>query len=107
MDVHMAADGANMTCVDCHKGSNHTIPGKALSVSISSGGTTLGCDTCHAGTPHKNGILNPYASLVIGWFLPAVDQSHHTFVGSVRAKVGMWQVWQATFAAWVLRIPFL
>ncbi len=54
MDVHMAVDGVNMTCVDCHKGKDHVIPGKALSVSVSSGGTTLGCATCHAGKPHTN-----------------------------------------------------
>ncbi|OGA53188.1 MAG: cytochrome C [Betaproteobacteria bacterium RIFCSPLOWO2_12_FULL_63_13] len=64
MDVHMGVDGANMTCVDCHKGSNHTIPGKALSVSIASGGATLGCDTCHAGSPHKNAQLNVHAKTV-------------------------------------------
>jgi octaheme c-type cytochrome (tetrathionate reductase family) len=58
MDVHMAVDGANMSCVDCHTGKDHVIPGKALSVSLSSGGTTLGCTTCHAGNPHSNQRLN-------------------------------------------------
>jgi octaheme c-type cytochrome (tetrathionate reductase family) len=64
MDVHMAVDGANMDCVDCHKGSKHTIPGKALSVSVSMGGTTLDCSTCHAGTPHKNERLNMHANKI-------------------------------------------
>ncbi|MBI4196038.1 MAG: tetrathionate reductase family octaheme c-type cytochrome [Betaproteobacteria bacterium] len=64
MDVHMAVDGANMSCVDCHKGSNHVIPGKALSVSLSNGGTTLDCATCHAGTPHQNPRLNAHAEKV-------------------------------------------
>ena len=88
MDVHMAVDGANMTCVDCHKGSSHSIPGKALSVSISSGGTTLGCDTCHAGTPHKNGVLNTHASKV------ACQTCHiPTFARTLPTK--MWWDWSA------------
>src|SRR3990172_772528 len=42
----------------------------------------------------------PYWSFATEPSLPAVDQSHHTLVGNVRANVGMWQVWQATFCAW-------
>ena len=64
MDVHMAVDGANMTCVTCHQGKDHVIPGKALSVSVSSGGTTLGCATCHAGKPHKNERVNMHMDKV-------------------------------------------
>ena len=64
MDVHMAVDGANMSCVDCHKGENHVIPGKALSVSLAGGGITLDCATCHAGSPHQNKLLNQHADSV-------------------------------------------
>jgi len=64
MDVHMGVDGANMACVDCHKGSKHVIPGRALSVSVSRGGTTLDCSTCHAGTPHQSATLNRHAERV-------------------------------------------
>lgn len=64
-DVHMAADGANMSCSACHKTEKHAIPGKALSVSAMGGGTTLSCADCHAGTPHKNNpVLNKHAERV-------------------------------------------
>ena len=53
MDVHMAVDGANMTCVSCHQSKDHVIPGKALSVSVSGASSTLGCLNCHT-EPHKN-----------------------------------------------------
>ena len=64
MDVHMAVDGANMSCIDCHRSKDHVIPGKALSVSLAGDGETLECATCHAGTPHKNPTLNQHASKV-------------------------------------------
>jgi len=64
-DVHMAVDGANMTCTACHRTERHEIPGKALSVSPMGSGTTLSCADCHAGTPHKkNAILNRHAERV-------------------------------------------
>jgi octaheme c-type cytochrome (tetrathionate reductase family) len=53
MDVHMAVDGANMSCTDCHRTKGHVIPGKALAVSMSGAGTTLDCTDCHAGSPHN------------------------------------------------------
>lgn len=57
MDVHMAVDGANMSCTACHRAEKHVIPGKALSVSASGAGTTMGCTDCHAGAPHKKNAL--------------------------------------------------
>jgi octaheme c-type cytochrome (tetrathionate reductase family) len=53
LDVHMAVDGANMTCTDCHRTENHVIAGKALSVSTTGSNRTLACTDCHAGRPHK------------------------------------------------------
>jgi octaheme c-type cytochrome (tetrathionate reductase family) len=65
LDVHMAVDGANMTCTDCHRTEEHVIAGKALSVSVAGSGQTLGCSDCHAGTPHKtNALLNQHANKV-------------------------------------------
>ena len=64
-DVHMAVDGANMSCSSCHKAVKHEIPGKALSVSVSGSTSTLDCSTCHAGTPHKkNPLLDKHAERV-------------------------------------------
>ena len=65
MDVHMAVDGANMTCTMCHKTVKHVIAGKALSVSLSAGRQTLNCDNCHTGTPHKgNTVLDRHSQKV-------------------------------------------
>lgn len=65
MDVHMAVDGANMSCTDCHRAEKHVIPGKALSVSVSGSGATLDCATCHAGDPHKKlAVLNRHAERI-------------------------------------------
>jgi octaheme c-type cytochrome (tetrathionate reductase family) len=65
MDVHMAADGANMSCIACHRAQKHVIGGKAMSVSVAGGGQTLDCSDCHAGTPHpKNALLNKHAARV-------------------------------------------
>jgi octaheme c-type cytochrome (tetrathionate reductase family) len=66
IDVHMAADGANMSCTGCHKTARHVIPGKALAVSVSGTGKTLDCTDCHAGSPHKgaNAILDKHAAKV-------------------------------------------
>lgn len=50
LDVHMG--GADMTCVDCHKTNDHTITGKAMSVSTH-GSETLTCESCHGEEPHK------------------------------------------------------
>lgn len=61
LDVHMATDGANMSCSACHKTERHHIPGQALSVSASRGGLTLDCSDCHAGTPHRNPVINRHA----------------------------------------------
>jgi octaheme c-type cytochrome (tetrathionate reductase family) len=87
MDVHMAADGANMSCTACHRTAKHVIPGKALSVSVSGGGETLGCSDCHAGTPHKrNAVLNRHAEKV------ACQACHiPTFARTLPTK--MWWDW--------------
>ena len=67
MDVHMAVDGANMVCTDCHRAKDHAIPGKALAVSMSNtvAGSSLDCSDCHAGRPHKaNAALDRHTAKV-------------------------------------------
>lgn len=65
MDVHMASDGANMSCTSCHRTQEHAIPGKALGVTVAGSGRTLDCTGCHAGTPHwKDAVLNRHASAI-------------------------------------------
>jgi len=63
MDVHMANNGINMTCVDCHQAVNHQIKGKLYSVSSANVNRLL-CEDCHSSTPHLKPTLNTHAAKV-------------------------------------------
>lgn len=63
MDVHLANDGIDMTCVDCHTAENHQIAGKLYSVS-SSNVNRLYCESCHDNTPHLSDMLNKHTANV-------------------------------------------
>ncbi|WP_010663284.1 tetrathionate reductase family octaheme c-type cytochrome [Marinilabilia salmonicolor] len=63
VDVHMAANGMNMTCVDCHSAENHNMKGKLYSVS-SSDENRLTCDHCHTSTPHMDRNLDLHTARV-------------------------------------------
>ena len=62
-DVHMAANGINMDCVDCHSADNHQIKGKLYSVS-STDVNRMRCEECHTNKPHMNDVLNRHFSKV-------------------------------------------
>lgn len=59
IDVHMANDGINLGCVDCHTAENHQIKGKLYSVS-SNNINRLHCEDCHTSTPHLEEMLNKH-----------------------------------------------
>jgi hypothetical protein len=59
VDVHMAAGGANLQCVDCHVAPNHRMLGKLYSVS-SMNRDRSSCEQCHGATPHGGGILDEH-----------------------------------------------
>ncbi len=59
LDVHMAIDGANMQCVDCHTAEKHVIRGKLYSVS-SMNRNRATCEQCHTSTPHRDDLLNEH-----------------------------------------------
>jgi octaheme c-type cytochrome (tetrathionate reductase family) len=59
VDVHMAAEGKNMECVDCHKADKHNILGRAYSVS-STNDNRIGCTECHTERPHQDKILDDH-----------------------------------------------
>jgi RNase P subunit RPR2 len=63
LDVHMDADGANLTCQSCHVPQNHLIPGKGIDLRISEGGTVT-CQQCHTLAPHADAKLNTHAGRV-------------------------------------------
>lgn len=59
VDVHMGADGADMSCVDCHTAEKHRIKGKLYSIS-SMNRDRVQCEDCHTATPHSDGRLNEH-----------------------------------------------
>lgn len=63
VDVHMAANGMNMSCVECHAGENHQIKGRLYSVS-STNTNRATCEQCHTSTPHFDDILNRHNAKV-------------------------------------------
>jgi octaheme c-type cytochrome (tetrathionate reductase family) len=59
IDVHMAVEGANLQCVDCHVTEKHNISGKMYSLSSMNRNRTT-CEQCHTDAPHENSILNEH-----------------------------------------------
>jgi len=62
-DVHMASNGMNLSCVDCHTAENHQIKGKLYSVS-STNENRANCTDCHTSTPHHEKRLNTHFATV-------------------------------------------
>ncbi|MBZ0182846.1 MAG: tetrathionate reductase family octaheme c-type cytochrome [Melioribacteraceae bacterium] len=59
IDVHMAVEGANLVCVDCHTTENHQMKGKIYSLSSMNVNRST-CEQCHTETPHEDNILNEH-----------------------------------------------
>lgn len=57
VDVHMAANGMDMSCVACHSAENHVMKGKLYSVS-SDNKNRAKCEDCHTNSAHMDKILN-------------------------------------------------
>ena len=63
VDVHMAANGMDMSCVACHTAENHQIKGRLYSVS-STNTNRATCEQCHTTTPHFDDMLNRHNAKV-------------------------------------------
>jgi octaheme c-type cytochrome (tetrathionate reductase family) len=59
VDVHMATDGVDMSCVDCHTAKKHQMLGKMYSVS-SMNRNRVECESCHSSLPHSDDVLNKH-----------------------------------------------
>ncbi len=59
LDVHMAIEGANLVCIDCHTTEQHQISGKVYSLA-SMNVNRNDCEQCHTARPHKNEIINEH-----------------------------------------------
>lgn len=73
LDVHMAKDGANMVCADCHTFNAHQPSGSRFSTkSKDPHGLDLpkddhdraSCESCHSQAPHKDAKINNHANKV-------------------------------------------
>lgn len=59
VDIHMATDGKNLQCVDCHLTEKHQMLGKVYSLSSMNRNRSK-CEQCHTESPHKNSVLNEH-----------------------------------------------
>jgi len=63
VDVHMSAEGGNMSCVDCHGDANHQIKGKLYTIS-SMDRNRVTCIECHTALPHDERTLNKHTAKI-------------------------------------------
>lgn len=59
-DVHLAKDGANLSCVSCHSALNHKISGRGIDLRQTEA-TAPTCQACHDNAPHSSSTLNRHA----------------------------------------------
>ncbi|MBZ0202960.1 MAG: tetrathionate reductase family octaheme c-type cytochrome [Ignavibacteria bacterium] len=59
VDVHMASEGPDMQCIDCHVTKEHQMLGRVYSLS-SMNKNRSECEQCHTENPHKEDILNEH-----------------------------------------------
>ena len=59
LDVHMAIEGEDMSCVDCHVTDKHQMAGKLYALS-SENKDRATCEQCHTDAPHTNKTLNDH-----------------------------------------------
>lgn len=59
-DFHLAKEGANFSCINCHADENHKIAGRGIDLRQTETPTTS-CQECHTESPHSNATLNRHA----------------------------------------------
>jgi len=59
-DVHLAKEGADLSCVDCHAALNHKIAGRGIDLRQTEAVAPT-CKSCHNEAPHSNATLNRHA----------------------------------------------
>lgn len=59
LDIHMAVEGPNLVCVDCHETEGHQISGKVYSLA-SMNVNRNNCEQCHTERPHESEIINEH-----------------------------------------------
>jgi len=59
IDIHMASEGMNLQCIDCHLTENHKISGKLYSFASTCTNRNT-CDQCHTNAPHEKDLINSH-----------------------------------------------
>jgi len=83
VDVHMAANGMDMSCVTCHTAENHVMKGRLYSVSSENTNRAF-CEDCHTESPHFDDLLNRHARV-------ACQTCHVPFYAKVNATKMEWR----------------
>ena len=83
VDVHMAVEGADLQCVDCHLTEKHRILGKMYSLSSMNRDRSK-CEQCHTESPHSDDILNEHTVKV------ACQTCHIPIYAKVNATKTAW-----------------
>lgn len=61
-DVHLAKDGADLSCVNCHSALDHKITGRGIDLRQTvAEAPTPTCSACHTEAPHNDSTLNRHA----------------------------------------------
>ena len=96
IDIHMASDGMNLECVDCHTTIQHNISGKVYSLSSMNLNRNT-CEQCHTETPHEDEILNEHTLKVACQSLPHSDLCKSKFNKNVLGLVSSRKIkkWRA------------
>lgn len=59
-DVHLAKDGAGLSCINCHSALNHKIAGRGIDLRQTEAVAPT-CQACHENAPHSSATLNRHA----------------------------------------------
>ncbi len=64
-DVHMASDGNDMSCIECHEGEDHRVRGRGTDLSgTDMPQSPLRCTECHDAKPHNIAALDHHTDKV-------------------------------------------
>ncbi len=93
VDVHMAIDGVNLHCIDCHQTREHNIFGKLYSI-CSMNRERIFCEDCHSETPHMEDIINEHGLKVScqACHIPVYAKLNENLLGLVNSrKIEKWR----------------
>jgi len=87
VDVHMASEGEDMSCVECHKTEKHQMAGRVYALS-SENKNRATCIQCHTPKPHQDEMLNDHNIRV-------ACQTCHIPVYAKQNATKMWWDWSS------------